>query len=294
MRNLSNQYIKYTEQVKIADILGILLGALILAVGIQIVLVPVRLSTGGISGLAIILNILTGYDVWIWYVVLNIPIFIAGYRFVSGRFVFYSLVGTLGTSAFLAIISSMQINLSLDNLLLSSILGGVLSGVGIGLCLRYKGSSGGMDIVAVIVKRFWGYSLGETFFVSNIIVLALVLVTTNLELTLFSAISIFIASKVVDTVESGLSVSRSVTIVSDQAEEIAEQIMHSLHRGCTFLTGRGAYAGVARTILLVTVAKTQLPRLKELVFEVDEQAFMTINEAIEVYGQGFKSSDNEF
>lgn len=294
MRNLSNQYIKYTEQVKIADILGILLGALILAVGIQIVLVPVRLSTGGISGLAIILNILTGYDVWIWYVVLNIPIFIAGYRFVSGRFVFYSLVGTLGTSAFLAIIASMQINLSLDNLLLSSILGGVLSGVGIGLCMRYKGSSGGMDIVAVIVKRFWGYSLGETFFVSNIIVLALVLVTTNLELTLFSAISIFIASKVVDTVESGLSVSRSVTIVSDQAEEIAEQIMHSLHRGCTFLTGRGAYAGVARTILLVTVAKTQLPRLKELVFEVDEQAFMTINEAIEVYGQGFKSSDNEF
>lgn len=294
MRNLSNQYIKYTEQVKIADILGILLGTLILAVGIQIVLVPVRLSTGGISGLAIILNILTGYDVWIWYVVLNIPIFIAGYRFVSGRFVFYSLVGTLGTSAFLAIISSMQINLSLDNLLLSSILGGVLSGVGIGLCMRYKGSSGGMDIVAVIVKRFWGYSLGETFFVSNIIVLALVLVTTNLELTLFSAISIFIASKVVDTVESGLSVSRSVTIVSDQAEEIAEQIMHSLHRGCTFLTGRGAYAGVARTIILVTVAKTQLPRLKELVFEVDEQAFMTINEAIEVYGQGFKSSDNEF
>ncbi len=294
MQNLKNQYFKNTERFTIIDILGILLGACILAVGIQIVLVPVRLSTGGISGLAIILNFLTGYEVWIWYVIFNIPIFIAGYRFVSTRFVFYSLVGTFGTSAFLAIMEFMQLNMGLNNMLLSSVLGGVLSGLGIGLCLRYKGSSGGLDIVAVIVKRYWGHSLGETYFVSNIIVLALILVTSNLELTLYSAISIFIISKVVDTVESGLSVSRSVTIISDQAEEITEQIMHDLHRGCTFLTGRGAYAGAAKNIILVTVAKTQLPRLKEIVFAVDEQAFMTINEAIEVYGRGFKSSDAEF
>lgn len=283
-----------TEQITIKDILGIILGSFILSFGIKVVLVPVHLSTGGISGLAIILNYLSGYEVWIWFLVLNIPIFIAGFRFVSKRFVFYSLVGTLGTSAFLAIITYLRLKINLDNMLLSAILGGVLSGMGIGLCLRFKGSSGGMDIVAVIVKRFWGYSLGETFFLTNMLILALILATTNLQLTLFSAISIFIISKVVDTVASGLSVSRSVIIISDHAEQIAEQIINSLHRGCTFISGRGAYAGTAKNIIMVTVGKTQLPRLKEIVFVIDAHAFMTINDAIEVYGQGFKSSGNEF
>ncbi len=283
---------EFREEFSARDIGGILLGCLILALAIQGILVPAHLLTGGITGVAIILNYLTGLPIWAWYAVLNIPIFIAGYKYVSRRFIVYSIIGTAALSLFLGVIPPLTSQL--DNTLLSAIFGGVVAGLGTGIIFRSKGSSGGLDIVAIVVRRLWGYDLGETFFATHLLVLAASLLITNLELTLFSAISIFLSSQVMDTVEAGLQVNRTAMIISGKHIDIADAILDTLHRGCTFLPARGAYSGEEKALIMVTVGKTQLPRLKEIVFKLDPGAFITVSETIEVYGQRFKKGLPDF
>jgi len=283
---------RFTEKMSAKDVLGITVGSALLALGVQAVLVPAHILTGGVTGLAVILKYLTHLDIAVWYAALNIPIFIAGYRYISRRFIIYSLWGVIFQSLFLELFKHMDFGI--DNILLSTIFGGVLAGIGSGIVLRSKGSVGGTDIIAVIVRRFWGYNFGQTFLVTNLPILALFLFTASLELTLYSAISIFISSRMVDVVEAGLDVSRTAFIISREYEEITHAIIHTLHRGCTYLLGQGAYTGEERQIIMVTVAKTQLPRLKEIVFQIDPEAFITISETIEVYGRGFRDSQADF
>ncbi|MEA1961382.1 MAG: YitT family protein [Bacillota bacterium] len=289
-----NRIRTFREKISIKDLIGILIGSAILAFGIQTILVPAHLLTGGVTGLALILNFLIGYEIWIFYFALNIPIFVVGFRSISPRFALYSLVGMFALTFFLGVGQDLHISLGINDLLLSSVLGGVLIGIGSGINLRSKGSTGGLDIIAVLVRKYWGHSFGTTFFFINIAILAMFLVSNNIELTLYTAISMFITSKVVDAVEAGPSVTKSATIVSDQSDAIAQEIMHNLHRGCTCMTGKGAYTGEERKILMVTVGKTQLPRLKEIVFVLDPMAFIMIYETIEVYGRGFKPSRDDF
>ncbi|MGI5922033.1 MAG: YitT family protein [Syntrophomonadaceae bacterium] len=283
---------KYRERVSLTDIAGILLGAFILAVSIQAVLVPAHLLTSGVSGIAVMLHFLTKVDVSILYVVLNIPIFIAGVKFISRRFAVYSAIGMLALTFFLEIVSSW--NFHIDDVLLAAILGGVLNGLGTGINLRSKGSTGGLDIIAAIIKRFWGFNIGETSLVLNIAIIAIFLYTASIELALLSAISIYVGARVIDKVLTGPNRSISVFIISEHYEEIAEEILNNLHRGCTYLSGTGAYTGEEKHILMVTVGKIQLPKLKDIVFHVDTQAFMTISESAEVIGRGFQASGAEF
>jgi uncharacterized membrane-anchored protein YitT (DUF2179 family) len=128
----------------------------------------------------------------------------------------------------------------------------------------------------------------------NLGILSIFLLTSNLELTLFSAISFFISSTVVNKVQLGASVSISALIISCHCNDITAEIMENIHRGCTYLSGRGAYTGENRDIIMVIVSRTQLPRLKEIVFQIDPNAFITISEATEVLGRGFKKSGPEF
>lgn len=283
---------KYREIFSVKDIGGILLGSFILAIAIQWVLVPANLLTGGVGGIAIIMKFLTGIEIWIWYLLLNIPIFIAGYKYVSHRFVIYSLIGTIALTFFLGVLKPTDWTLN-DNLL-SALLGGVIAGIGSGIILHSKGSTGGLDIIAVLVRRFRGYNIGQVTFASNLLVLTLSLLTFNIQLALFSAISIFISSQVIDFVIYGPELNRTAMIISRNHEDITYAIINNLHRGCTCLPARGAYTGENVNIVMVTVARTQLPRLKEIVFQLDPQAFITVNETIEVYGKGFRTELSDF
>lgn len=283
---------RYKEVFSTRDIVGIILGSFILAVAIQWVLVPANLLTGGVGGIAIILKFLTGVDLWVWYLLLNIPIFIAGYKYVSPRFVVYSLIGTLALTFFLGIIKPLDWNL--NDSLLSAILGGVIAGIGSGITLYCKGSAGGLDIVAVLIRRFRGYNIGQVYFASNLLVLTLSLITFNIKLALFSAISIFISSRVMDMVIYGPELNLTAMIISRNCDDITYAIIHDLNRGCTCLPARGAYTGENKNIIMVTVARTQLPKLKEVVFQLDPQAFITVSETIEVYGKGFRTELSDF
>ncbi len=282
----------FLDRIKAADIVAIIVGSFILAAGIQIILVPSRLLTGGVTGVAIILNYISGWDVGLWYAMLNIPIFAAGYKMVSRRFAVYSLLGAGALSMFLSILTSIRY--SMEDPLLAAIFGGAVAGVGSGIIFRSQGSTGGIDIISVIARKRWGVSLGQTSFITNLIVISLSIFSTSISLTLYSAISIFISSQVIETVVSGLQTTYTAMIISDEHETILPTIFKNLQRGCTLLDARGGYTGVVRPIIMVTVAQTQLPRLREVVFQIDSRAFIIVNESNEVYGMGFKGSGNDF
>lgn len=281
------------ERFAFRDIIGIVIASFIIAVAIQLVMVPAHLLTGGLSGIAIILHFLSDYPIWLWYIALNIPVFIAGYKLASRRFTVYSFVGMMSLSGFLALLSPLNIQLQVNDIVLSALLGGTLNGVGVGLALIYRGSTGGLDIIAGIFHRLWGINFGTTIFVTNVLVLAAALVTSNLQLTLYSALSMFVSSKMIDSVTSGFISKKTVMIVSKKSDDIANAILHRMHRGCTLLSGKGAYTGQAENIIMVTTGKTQVPHLKELIFSLDPQAFITITDTVEVYGRGFKPWDTE-
>jgi uncharacterized membrane-anchored protein YitT (DUF2179 family) len=199
----------------------------------------------------------------------------------------------MSVSGFLALLSPLNIQLPVNDILLSALLGGTLNGVGVGLALIYRGSTGGLDIIAGIFHRLWGINFGTTIFITNVLVLGAALLTSNLYLTLYSALTMFVSSKMIDSVTSGFIAKKTVLIVSQKSDEIAHAILHRMHRGCTLLSGKGAYTGRAENIIMVTTGKTQVPYLKELIFSLDPQAFITITDTVEVYGRGFKPWDTE-
>ncbi len=294
LRRLPVQISFYWEKFKINHIIGIVLGSFIIAVAIQAILIPVRMLTGGISGISIILQYLFNLNVSLSYAIINIPIFIAGYRFVSKRFVLYSLLGAASLTGFLYLVTFIDWNrfIQLSDPLLAGLFGGIISGLGSGLVFRCQGSTGGTDIIAVLVKKRWGYNIGQTTFFCNIFILCVLLSISNLTIALFTAISIFISGQVLDMVTSGSYVSRTVMIISKKHEEISEAVLRDLRRGCTKIGTHGGYTGDDQELILVTISKTQLPAIKELIFTIDENAFIIINESIEVFGKGFRSSTN--
>jgi uncharacterized membrane-anchored protein YitT (DUF2179 family) len=287
------QKIAMLERISFKDIFFIIMASLITAVSIQFIIVPMQLLTGGLSGIAIILHFIFSYPIWLWYVILNIPVFIAGYRLVSTRFALYSFIGMISLSFFLALLEPLPSGLYLDDILLSALLGGIGNGTGVGLALRYRGSTGGMDIIAAILHKKHGISFSATIFICNVLVIMVGAVGTSIELALYSAITIFVSSKIVDKVTSGFLARKTVIIISKNYEAIAKAILHNMHRGCTFLSGSGAYTGRPENIIMVTTSTTQIPRLKELVFALDPSAFLTIMDAVEVYGRGFKPWDKD-
>jgi uncharacterized membrane-anchored protein YitT (DUF2179 family) len=153
---------------------------------------------------------------------------------------------------------------------------------------RSKASSGGTDIIAIIVKRLWGFNIGQTSLALNLLVIALLAVVVDIAVAMYSAIAIFVSSQVIDLVQSGLERTETVIIISPHYEAIAQAILHNLHRGCTYISAQGVYSGQKEMLILVTVGRMQLPRLKEMVFSLDESAFMIITDSVEVFGRGFK------
>jgi uncharacterized membrane-anchored protein YitT (DUF2179 family) len=262
-----------------------------MALAIQTVIVPLHLLTGGLTGVAVVVHYLTGVNIWALYAVMNIPVFMAGYRFVGRRFILYSLGGALALTASLYAAPYLNLNNYIDikDPLLAAIAGGAANGLGAGLIFRCQGSTGGIDIIAVIMKYKRDYSIGQTSFIFNVIIILIMLSFSNLTLALYSGVSIFISAKVIDMVISGGRACRTVMIISKRNQEIAEAILNDLKRGCTILSARGGYSREEHEMIMITVGKTQLPLLKEIVFFLDEQAFIIINESTEVWGRGFRS-----
>ncbi|WP_238492455.1 YitT family protein [Desulfotruncus alcoholivorax] len=268
------------------NLLMISIGAFIAAISINALVIPYHLITGGVSGLAIILKYVINTPVYIMILVLNVPIFWWGYREINKRFLFYSLAGTILLSAMLPITRNLITVPKLD-MVLVAIFGGVLNGIGFGLIFKFQGSTGGTDIIAVVMRKKKNLGLGEVAFYSNLIIIVISLLFFPVETGLYTIISIFVAGKVVDSVITGLNTNKSVIIISEQTTHIADRIINEMHRGVTFFSGHGAYLKKQKSVLNCVINRFELARLKEIVLNIDPNAFMYISDASEVLGKGF-------
>ena len=279
----------------------IVIGSIILAAGFVFFISPYKIVPGGVYGIAIVIHYLTkgmltwapsGFPIGLMGLILNIPLTIIGVRILGPRFGVKTVVGFVLTSVFMDVITYLfgEAPLVAGDALLSSIFGGVLVGLGLGLIFKSKATSGGSDIVAMIFAKYTKLPLGQLMiYVDSAIVLIGLVVFEDWKIPLYSWIVIFVTGKTIDIVLQGMSVDKTLFIVSDKFVEIRDRIINDLHRGGTYIPGKGMYNGSDKTIIFTVVNRREMALLQEFIHEIDPKAFLTVLEANEILGEGFKS-----
>lgn len=262
------------------DILLISAGNVLYASAINGILIPQHFVTGGITGISLIIHkfIPSINLAWI-YVIFNVPLFVLAWMAVGRRFFFYSILGTLSLAISIAFIHP---TIHLDDKMLNALLAGLILGAGTGLCLRSSGSQGGMDILSVMLLKRFSISIGNTILSVNFIVLLLISISYSIEAVLYTLSVIFVSSKVINLVVSGLSQRKTVFIISSQWEKISQEILKDIRRGVTIIKGEGGYTGNEEHILYSVITITEIGQLKRLVYNIDPAAFMVISDTLEV------------
>lgn len=269
--------------------IGMTMGVALIATSINIFLQPHSFAPGGTSGISIILNQATNGFIPVWFanLALNVPIFIAGLFALGKTFGAKSIYGILSLSFFIWLVPSVE---TTSDLLLASIYGGVILGLGVGIVFRSGGTTGGSDTLGLLLnRRFPGVAISQfMLLIDSLVVIASGIVTRNLETPLYSIIVIYISSRVIDLVLNGVGYAKAVHIISDQPEKIGKSIMENLNRGVTVLKGKGFYTGKDKEVLLCIIGRSQVVKLKNLVNDIDRSAFVMVTDATEVLGEGFK------
>jgi uncharacterized membrane-anchored protein YitT (DUF2179 family) len=274
----------------------IITGSFILAAGFVLFITPYKIVPGGVYGISIVLHYLFGTPVGLMALAFDIPLTIIGIRVLGPRFGFKTVVGFSLTAVFTDTLTWFWgfEPLVKGDALLSSIFGGVLMGLGIGLIFRSKATSGGSDIIAMIIAKYTRLPLGMLMiYVDSCIVLVGLLVFRDWKIPLYSWIVIFITGKVIDIVLEGVSHDKSLFIISEKHEEIREKIITNLNRGGTFIDGKGMFNNADRRIIFTVVNRRELASLEEYIHSIDPKAFLTIFDATEILGEGFRSLEEK-
>ncbi len=295
---LSEKFIRGTK-----DYLWIILGSIITAAAINLFLVPYKIAPGGVTGIATVIYYLSGekFPVGTTMLVLNIPLFIFGMKFIGGRFT----VRTLFSTIFLSVVIDLSepftrlfgAQLALEKLsaspdyLLYSIFGGFFMGLGLGLVFKSGATTGGTDLAARIVHHFSpGLTMGKLLlWIDSAVILFAAISFKSFLLALYAILSLYISSKIIDVILEGVNFAKAVFIISEFPDEIAQSIMKELDRGVTALYGTGMYTGKEKRVLYCILQRGQLATLKELVKKIDPKAFIILGEVTEVLGEGFKT-----
>lgn len=270
------------------EIAGVTIGVLLLALGLDMFLIPNKIAAGGVSGIATILHYLFGAPVGVAILALNIPLFAMGIYRLGLRFGFRSLYGTITLSLAVDLLAPV-LPVPTDDILLASLYGGVLTGLGMGLVFRFRGTTGGTDLAAAVLRTYTGVNIGQLLFlVDGAVVLAAGIAFRSAELAMYALITIFITAWLIDLVQEGISYAKAFLIISEHPAEIAEAILAGLDRGATAWSARGVYTGAQREVLLSVVNRAEVTRLKDIVHGVDPRAFVILADVHEVLGEGFK------
>lgn len=262
------------------------IGAIIAAIGLEIFLIPNQIIDGGIIGISIMASHLTQMPLSLFIIIFNLPFLYIGYMQIGRTFAFSTMFAICSLSFWVTVLRPIP-GLTQD-LFLASVFGGIILGIGVGLIIRYGGSLDGTEIIAIILDKRTGFSVGEIIMFCNVFILGSAGLVFSWDRAMYSMVAYFVAFKLIDITIEGLDESKGVIIVSDKAEEIAEALMARLGRGATFLHGRGAYSGEAKNVLYSVITRLEISKLKSIVDEIDEDAFVTIHEVHEVMGGRFK------
>lgn len=283
---MNNKILKYLKEYLIITV-----GCFFYAVSINYFFISNHLAEGGVAGICLILFYLFKLPVGIMYFVINIPLLIMGWKLVGRDFLFKTLYGTSCLS-FLITLTETWKDPSND-IMLGSIYGGVLIGIGLGLIFMVNGSTGGTDVVARILNRYFDIPLGRTMLILDVVILGIAAIFFGKEIVMYTLISMTIVSKAIDYFQDGYTKAKGITIISSKSEEIKERIMNETGRGTTIIKGEGGFTGNEIDLLFCVVSKFEVTKVKTIVKETDSFAFLTISDVSEVLGEGFKALNNK-
>lgn len=277
------------EGIKIKNIFFIILGAAIFSFGLVHFNIQNELAEGGFTGITLILLFVFKWDPALMNLILNIPMFIIGWKLLGKRVFIYTLIGTVTVSIFLKIFMKYQIDIHLkDDLFLVALFAGVFIGIGLGIIFRYGGTTGGVDIIARLAQKYLGWSMGKTMFLFDAFVILLSWITyLDHRSMMYTLVALFVGARVIDFVQEGAYAARGAFIISEWQDEIAIKITEEMGRGVTVFRGYGHFTKADREILYCVVGRTEIMRLKNIITSVDPHAFVSITEVHDVMGEGF-------
>jgi uncharacterized membrane-anchored protein YitT (DUF2179 family) len=265
----------------------ILLSSLLFSLSINLFLAPNKFLSGGVSGIALILQYVTGLSAGYSVILINIPLLILSIKQLNKEFTLLTTLGIVSQSVFLILTRGVSQYYQTNDLLLASICAGVINGFALGNIFKCHGSLGGTDIITMIVRRKANFNLGKASFAINLVIVSIGSVIFGVEKGIYTLIAMYITSSVIDQVIKGFNKKNLVFIVTSKEEAIVDRITHDLRRSATVLKGKGAYSKMDKTVIYCVVATTQIPRVKQIVEKTDTGAFMSILDASQVQGKGF-------
>ncbi len=273
------------------DYAFIVAGAIIQAISVAVFLAPADLAPGGVSGLALILSRALPFAIAIgvWVLLLNLPLFALGMRYLGGwRFLIRTIVTVVLYGGATALLERAGVGGVTNDIVLNTLFGGIIGGIGMGLVFRAQATTGGTDILALLLVRWRSIPLSQSYLFTDVIVIALAGLIFGWEKALYAVIALYVSGVAAETISEGVQIGRTALIITQKPEEVAQAVMSRMGRGVTRWSATGAYTGAQRPILFVVISRAETSVLKALVAQTDPQAFMVIGQAQEVYGEGFR------
>lgn len=275
---------------KFFDFIKVTFGCALYAFGLAVFLQPNEIAPGGFSGMAVIVNFVTSISTGNIIMVLNIPLMLIGFKKLGKYFMIVTIYNV--------VLSSLMVDFFIENIsittepLLAAIYGGILIGIGLGFNFAVGGSTGGIDIITKLIRQKKPHlGIGQIMVIMDLVIISIgALVFENINSALYASISMWISSKLIDSVLEGPDLAKLVYIISNNNEQIAKEICSTLRRGATLLNGTGAYTQDEKTVIICAVRRQQIPQIKKIASSYDTNAFMIVTDVREVLGDGFKAS----
>jgi len=270
----------------VRQVLIMIAGTFVYSFGLNYFLIANHLAEGGFVGLSILVLYTLHIPLGLTYLALNIPLFFVAWRYFGSDIIWRSIIGVAGISLFSYVTRHLQ--MPIPDRLLAALYGGVCCGIGLGLIFRTGSTTGGSDIIARLLRRFRGMNMGSALFAIDVCVIATIAIVIGKDVAMYSLVSLFVTSRVVDFVLEGSASSKAAFIISDQAKEISDKIQVILDRGTTLLTGKGGHGGAEKKVIYCVVSREEVVRLQRLANETDPTAFVVISDVHDVSGEGFQ------
>lgn len=276
----------------IRDYLVITFGIILVAAGLYFFLMPNNLATGGVNGLGIIISSYTGMPVGALMMIMNIVLFIIAFVVIGPNFGAKTIYASLGLSGFVWLLEKIYPKvkpLAGNDLMLELICGILISGVGMGIVFNQNASTGGTDVIAKIINKFFHINMGKAILLSDFLITLFAGITFGTRLGLYALLGVIINSFVIDNVIEGVNVCKNVVIISSEGDTIKKFIIDELERGATVYSAKGAYSGNEKEVITTVVSRKEFIKLRDYIKDIDSLAFITVNNVHEAFGEGFKN-----
>lgn len=280
----------FIKKESLLRVLMVIFGSVIYSIGVNLFITPHKLLSGGVAGIALILQYLTEIQSGYFVILINIPIFLIGIRAIDKEFGIFSFIGMASMSLALICTRNLHNLYYMQDPLTASLCGGLLTGLGAGIIFKSRASQGGTDIIAVVVKKKYGMSIGRIAFMINAVIVAMGMFIGNLETAVYTLIAMYMNAAIVDKFIQGFDKEKVVFIVTGKCDRVKQAILDNLGRGVTYLYGEGAYTGDKKKVIYCILTPKELEEAKNLIENIDSSAVVSIMDTAEVRGKGFKAA----